>query len=86
MMGVSKTSDDIQIKIKMTNPSQEPPASSKALNQDLNDMNILCTFKTKMETQNLKHCCVKDQRPYQNHDLDFEPRLGISRVLQSPKS
>ena len=37
-MGVSKTSDHIQIKIKMPNPSQEPPVSSKALNEDLKDM------------------------------------------------
>ena len=33
-MGVSKTSDYIHIKIKMKNPNQEPPASSKATNQD----------------------------------------------------
>ena len=30
IMGVSKTGDNLQIKIKMPNPSQEPPASSKA--------------------------------------------------------
>ena len=33
--GVPKTSDHIQINIRMPNPSQEPPASSKAQNQDL---------------------------------------------------
>ena len=33
-MIVSKTTDHIQIKIKMPNSSQEPPASSKAPNQD----------------------------------------------------
>ena len=48
-MGVSKTSDHIKIKIKMPNPSQEPPASSKAPNEDLKDINILCTFKIKRE-------------------------------------
>ena len=31
----------IQIKIKMPNPSQEPPASSKAPNQELKDMDML---------------------------------------------
>ena len=31
-LGVSKTSDHIQIMIKMPNPSQEHPASSKAHN------------------------------------------------------
>ena len=30
------------IKSKMPNPSQEPPASSKTPDQDLNDMDILC--------------------------------------------
>ena len=29
----------------MSNPSKEPPASSKALNQDSKDMDVLCTFK-----------------------------------------
>ena len=37
-----------KIKIKMTNPSQEPPVSSKAQNEDLKDMDVLCTFKIKI--------------------------------------
>ena len=41
------TSDNIYIKIKMPNPSQEPTASSKAPNEDLKDMDVLCTFKIK---------------------------------------
>ena len=52
-MGISKTSDHIQIKIKMPNPSQEPPASSKAPNEVLKDMDVLYTFKIKIESQNL---------------------------------
>ena len=48
-MDVPKTIDHFQIKIKMPNPSQEPPASSKPPKQDLEDMGVLCTFKTKME-------------------------------------
>ena len=48
IMVVSKTNEHIQIKIKMPNSSQEPPASSKAPNEDLKDMNVLCTFKIKM--------------------------------------
>ena len=60
-MGVSRTSDSIQIKIKMTNPSQEPPPSSKAPPQDLCDMGVLCTFKIKMESKNSKHGCINDQ-------------------------
>merc|ERR1711954_49130 len=46
--GISKTSDHIQIKIRMPNPSQEPPASSKASNEDLKVMDFLCTFEIKM--------------------------------------
>ena len=43
-MGVSKTSDHIQIKINMPNSSQEPPASSKVPNEDVKDLDVLCTF------------------------------------------
>ena len=32
IIGISKTSDHIQIKIKMSNPSHDPPMSSKAPN------------------------------------------------------
>ena len=49
-MGVSMISDYIQIKIKMTNPSQEPPVSSKAQNEDLKDMDAFCTFKIKIDS------------------------------------
>ena len=52
-MGASKTNDNIQIKIKMPIRSQEPSASSKAPNEDLKDMDVLCTFKIKIESQNL---------------------------------
>ena len=48
-MGVSKINDHIQINIKMTNTSQEPPASSKAPYQDLKDIAVLCTFKITIE-------------------------------------
>ena len=33
-MGEQKTSDNIQMKIKMPNPRQEPPVSSNAQNED----------------------------------------------------
>ena len=60
-MDVPKTSDYIQINIKMPNPSQEPSANSKAPNQDLKDMAVLCPFKIKAESQNSEHGCIKDQ-------------------------
>ena len=45
----SKTKYHIQIKIKIPNLNQEPPASSKAPNDDLKDMDVLCTVKIKVE-------------------------------------
>ena len=51
-MDVTKPSDNIHINIKMPNLSQEPPASSKAPDEDLKDMDVLCTFKIKKESQN----------------------------------
>ena len=59
--GVSKSIDHIQIKIKIPNSIQKPPASSKAPNKVLKDMDILCTFKIKMESQNMEHGFTKDQ-------------------------
>ena len=50
-MGLSQPTDNIQIKIKVPNPSQEPPAPTKAPNQDLKDMDVLCTFNNKIESQ-----------------------------------
>ena len=60
LMGISKTSDHIQIKINMPSLHQEPSASSKMPNQDYKDMDGLCIFKIKIETQNLEHGCIKD--------------------------
>ena len=51
----------IQINIKLPNPSLEPPATSKAPNEDLKDMDVLCTFKIKIEHQKLDHGYMKDQ-------------------------
>merc|ERR1712239_81261 len=58
-IGISKTSDYIQIKIKMPNPTHEAPASSKAPNEDLKDMDVLCTFKIKIKSQNFDHNIIK---------------------------
>ena len=50
-MGEPKTSHYIQINTRMQNPSQESPASSKASNEDLKDMSVFHTFKTKIESK-----------------------------------
>ena len=84
-MGRSKTSDHIQIKIEVPNPSQEPLASSKAPNETLKNMGVLFTFNNKIEGQNLDHGYIKDQLPYPNQDQDAKPQSGTSSVLQSPK-
>ena len=78
--GVSMTSDIFQIMIKMPNPSQEPPASSKAPYQDLKDIYVLCTFKIKLDSPNLEHEYSIDQLPYPNKDQDAKPL----RNLQHP--
>ena len=65
-MGVPKNSDHIKIKMEIPNPSQEPPVSSKAPNEDLKDMDVLCTFKIKRESQNLEDGFIKDQRLFPN--------------------
>ena len=57
----SKVPDHSQIKIKISNPSQESPASSKAPNEDLKEIDVLCSFKIKIESQNLNHGCTKDE-------------------------
>ena len=49
-MDVSKTGDHIENKIKIPNPSQDPLAPSKALNEDLKDKAVLCTLKIKIES------------------------------------
>ena len=60
-MDEKNTSDHIQFNNRMQNPSQEPPVSSKAQNQDLKNMDIFCIFNIKTESQTLEHGCIKDQ-------------------------
>ena len=84
-MVVSKTIPHIQIKTKIPNPSQEPPAASKAPKEDFKDIDVLCTFKIKKESQKLDHGCIKHQWPYKNQDQDAKPQSGTSSVLQSLK-
>ena len=82
-MGPPKTSDHIQIKIKMPNPSQVPPVSSKALNKDLKDMDILCTFKIKTESQNLEDWVY--QRPLTTSQSRSKCQTSV-RNLQFPSN
>ena len=70
----------------MQNPSQEPPASSKTPNQDLEDMDVLGTLKIKKDSQNFEHVYIKDILPYTNQYQDPKPRSGNCSFLQIPKS
>ena len=79
-MDPSKTSDHIQIKIKMQNLSQEPPVSSKAPNQDLKDMDVLCTFKIKIESQNLEHGYIKNNDRIKMKIESPNSELGVPKT------
>ena len=83
--GVLDTSDHIKIKIKVPNPSQAPPGSFKATYEDLEDMDVLSTFKVKIESQILNHGYRNDQWPYPNQDEDTTPQSGTSAILKIPK-
>ena len=60
IMGISKTSDHIKIKIKMLNPSQELPSPFKAPNKDLKERYVFCTLIIKIESKNSNHGYTKD--------------------------
>ena len=75
-----------QIKIKIPNPIQKHPASSKAPNGDLKDTDVLCTFKIKIERKSSEYGCIKYQWPYHNQDQDSKSQSGTSSILQIPKS
>ena len=51
IVGFLKTSEHVQIKIKMPNPGQEPLAYSKVSNEALKDKNVLFIFKIKIESK-----------------------------------
>ena len=74
-MLVSKTSNHILIKIKIPNPSQEPPVDSKALHKDLKNIDVLCTFKIKIESQNSDHGCIKDQTQVRDIQFPLKPQM-----------
>ena len=62
----------------MPNPSKEPSASSQAPNEDVKDMNVLCTFKITIESQNSDHRYIKDQWPrYQDKIWN----MGLSETI-----
>ena len=72
-MGIAKTNDHIKIKIKMPNPSQEPPASTKSPIQDLKDVNALCTFKMQIESKKWEYRGIKSRSRYKPPVRNLQP-------------
>ena len=70
--------------MKIPNPSQEPPASFKAPNKDLEDMDALFTFKIKIEEKDMEQGCIKDQQPYPNKIKMPNPIFRKSNILHKP--
>ena len=79
---LSKILDHIPIKIKMPNPNQEPPVSSKALNENLKDMNVLCTFKIKIE---LKFGAWLYQTPVTSDQIKIRFQTPVKNLQHPPK-
>ena len=69
----------------MPNPSQAHPASSKDPHQDINNMDVLCTFKINKENQNLDQTYLKIYELNSNHDQDAKLQSGTSSILQCLK-
>ena len=64
----------------MPNPNQEHPASFKAPNGDLKNMDALCTFKIKIEGQNSENGFFKDHWSYPNQDQNAKPQSMSSKA------
>ena len=71
-------------------PDSKPqPWASNILqspNQDLKDMDVLSTFKIKIESRNLQHWHTKEQWLYRKRDQDAKSQSGTSSILISPKA
>ena len=74
-MGVWKTFNHIKIQISIPNSTRELPVSSKTQNQDLKDMDFLCTWKIKIQSQNLDHGCIKDKDDIQIKTKITKPQV-----------
>ena len=77
---ISKSRSRYQIPVK----NLKHPRKSQI--QDFKDMDVLCTLKFKIESQNSEHRCNKDQWLYENKGQDANPQSGTSNILQSLKS
>ena len=84
-MVVSKTSAHIKINIIISNPSQETPGFYKVPNQDLKDMDVLCTFKIMIKGHNLDHGFIRDQWRYLYQYQNAKPQSGYPKNHLKPQ-
>ena len=49
-------------------PQSETSSVLQSQNEALKNIDVLFTFKIKIENQNSDHGCIKDQWPYKNQD------------------
>ena len=83
-MGITKTSDHIQINIKMSNPSQELLSTTKAPNKDLEDIDVLCNLQDKnlklrtwvyQRTVTMSKSRSRSQTPVSNFNCPPKPKM-----------
>ena len=77
---VTDHNDPLLIMINIPNPSQEPPATSKSPSEDIKDIDVLCTFKIKIEGKNLENGRIRDKFSYSNQGEE----AILVRKLQHP--
>ena len=79
-MGVSMTSDHIQMKINMPNPDQEPPAPTKAQKNDSKDMDVQCsTIWTMVLSKTTDHIQIKKEMQNASQEPKIQ-RMGGSKT------
>ena len=73
VMVVLKTTEQIEIRIKIPKQSQYP-IILQSPKQSLKDIDVLFYFKRKIEGKNLEHLCIKasDLIKIKNSHYDFE--------------
>ena len=84
IMGLLNTSDNIQIKMKMPNPCQEHPASSKVSKEDSMDIDVLYIFNIKITNPYREHPAsskapnqdLKDMDVLCTFKIKIEPQFG----------
>ena len=81
-MGVSKIIDYIQIKIEMPNPSQELTASSEAPNGESEDMDVVCSVKSRKRD---KIWNMGLSKTIYHIQIKIKPQSGASSIIKSPK-